>query len=82
MEDILDKLEDILENRKSSNSKDSYISALYKKGNNHTCVKDETKELKDKSCTSNIACHRRIGGRLVIRSVYAKTFSINKFFYY
>ena len=51
---------------------------IHKKGNNHTCVKDETKELKDKSCTSNIACHRRIGGRLVIRSVYAKTFSINK----
>ena len=35
MEDILDKLEDILGNRKSSNSKDSYIATLYKKGINH-----------------------------------------------
>ena len=47
MEDILDKLDDILENRKSSNSKDSYIATLYKKGNNHICDKviEEANEL-------------------------------------
>ncbi len=47
MEDILDKLDKILEERKSSNSKDSYISALYKKGNNHICNKviEEASEL-------------------------------------
>lgn len=51
---------------------------IHKKGNNYTCVKDEDKILDDKSCTANIACHKRIGGRLVIRQAYAKTFSINK----
>ena len=47
MRDILDKLDDILENRKSSNSKDSYIVTLYKKGNNHICDKviEEANEL-------------------------------------
>ena len=35
MKDILDRLDKILEDRKSSNPKDSYIASLYKKGNNH-----------------------------------------------
>ena len=36
MENILDKLDKILEERKSSSSKDSYIAALYEKGNKFT----------------------------------------------
>ena len=47
MEDILDKLGKILEDRKSSSSKDSYIATLYEKGNNHICDKviEEAREL-------------------------------------
>jgi phosphoribosyl-ATP pyrophosphohydrolase len=47
MLDILDKLDKVLEDRKSSNPKDSYIAALYKKGNKHICNKviEEAREL-------------------------------------
>ena len=47
MKDILDRLDKILEDRKSSNPKDSYIASLYKKGNNHICNKvvEEASEL-------------------------------------
>ena len=47
MQDILDKLDKILQNRKYSNSDDSYIAALYEKGNNHICdkVMEEAREL-------------------------------------
>ena len=47
MKDILDRLDKILEDRKSSNPKDSYIASLYKKGNNHICDKvvEEASEL-------------------------------------
>ena len=49
MKDILDKLDKILEDRKSSMSDDSYIAALYEKGNNHMCDKviEEAGELVD-----------------------------------
>jgi phosphoribosyl-ATP pyrophosphohydrolase len=47
MQDILDKLDKILQDRKYSNSDDSYIAALYEKGNNHICdkVMEEAREL-------------------------------------
>ena len=47
MKDILDRLDKILEDRKSSNPKDSYIASLYKKGNNYICNKvvEEASEL-------------------------------------
>ena len=47
MEDIIDKLDKILEDRKFSNPNDSYIAELYKKGNNHICNKvvEEASEL-------------------------------------
>ena len=47
MKDILDRLDKILEDRKSSNPKDSYIASLYKKGNNQICNKvvEEASEL-------------------------------------
>ena len=47
MEDILVRLDKILEDRKSSNSKNSYIAALYEKGNNYICDKviEEASEL-------------------------------------
>jgi len=47
MQDILDKLDKILQDRKYSNSDDSYIAALYEKGNNHICDKviEEAREL-------------------------------------
>ena len=47
MKDILDRLDKILEDRTSSNTKDSYIASLYKKGNNHICntVVEEASEL-------------------------------------
>ena len=47
MKDILERLDKILEDRKSSNPKDSYITSLYKKGNNHICNKvvEEASEL-------------------------------------
>ena len=47
MKDILERLDKILEDRKSSNPKDSYIASLYKKGNNHICDKviEEANEL-------------------------------------
>ena len=47
MKDILDRLDKILEDRKSSNPKDSYIASLYEKGNNHICNKvvEEASEL-------------------------------------
>ena len=47
MEDILDKLEKILEDRKSSKSDNSYVSELYEKGNDHICSKviEEANEL-------------------------------------
>ena len=47
MEDIIDKLDKILEDRKFSNPNDSYIAELYKKGNNHICNKviEESSEL-------------------------------------
>ena len=47
MKDILDKLDKILEDRKTSNSNESYIASLYKKGNKHICDKviEEANEL-------------------------------------
>ncbi len=49
MIDILDKLDKILDDRKSSKSDDSYIASLYEKGNNHMCDKviEEARELVD-----------------------------------
>jgi len=47
MNSIIKKLESILEQRKDSNSKDSYVSSLYQKGNKHICDKilEEAQEL-------------------------------------
>ena len=39
MNDIIEKLEAILQNRKTEDSKDSYVSSLYSKGNQHICDK-------------------------------------------
>ena len=51
MSDIIEKLEVILENRKTENSGDSYVSSLYSKGNQHICDKiiEEAGELVDAS---------------------------------
>ena len=47
MDDIIKKLESILEERKETDSEDSYVSSLYKKGNKHICEKiiEETHEV-------------------------------------
>ena len=49
MSDIIEKLETILQKRKSEDSKDSYVSSLYSKGNQHICDKimEEAGELVD-----------------------------------
>ena len=49
MNDIIDKLEVILQNRKTEDSKDSYVSSLYSKGNQYICGKiiEEAGELVD-----------------------------------
>ena len=49
MDDIIEKLEAILQNRKTVDSKDSYVSSLYSKGNQHICEKiiEEAGELVD-----------------------------------
>ena len=49
MNDIIEKLEIILQNRKTENYKDSYVSSLYSKGNQHICDKitEEAGELVD-----------------------------------
>ena len=49
MNDIIEKLEVILQNRKTEDSKDSYVSSLYSKGNQHICDKitEEAGELVD-----------------------------------
>ena len=49
MRDIIEKLEVILENRKTENSGDSYVSSLYAKGNQDICDKitEEASELVD-----------------------------------
>ena len=47
MSDIIQKLEIILQSRKGSDSKESYVSSLYSKGNQHICDKiiEEAEEL-------------------------------------
>tara|TARA_Y100000768_G_scaffold124572_1_gene92284 strand:- start:1088 stop:1402 length:315 start_codon:yes stop_codon:yes gene_type:complete len=47
MDSIIQKLETILEQRKISDSKDSYVSSLYEKGNKYICDKilEECQEL-------------------------------------
>ena len=54
MEDILDKLDKVLEERKSSKPENSYIALLYKKGNNHMCDKviEEANELTEATSES------------------------------
>ena len=49
MNDIIEKLETILHKRKTEDSKDSYVSSLYSKGNQHICDKitEEACELVD-----------------------------------
>ena len=49
MNDIIEKLETILQKRKIEDSKDSYVSSLYSKGNQHICDKimEEADELVD-----------------------------------
>ncbi len=49
MNDIIEKLELILQNRKNQDAKDSYVSSLYSKGNKHMCDKiiEEAQELVD-----------------------------------
>ena len=51
MNDILEKLEIILHDRKTKGSKESYVSSLYTKGNQHICDKiiEEAGELVDAS---------------------------------
>ena len=51
MNDIIEKLETILQNRKTEEHKDSYVSSLYSKGNQHICDKiiEEARELVDAS---------------------------------
>jgi len=39
MNDIIQKLEIILQSRKASESQESYVSSLYSKGNQHICDK-------------------------------------------
>ena len=47
MNNIIYRLEKILEERKKSDSDESYVSSLYIKGNDHICHKiiEESKEL-------------------------------------
>ena len=47
MTDILKKLNLVLEDRKSKNSEESYVSSLYKKGLDYTCgkIEEEADEL-------------------------------------
>ena len=49
MNDIIEKLETILQTRKIEVSNDSYVSSLYSKGNQHICDKimEEAGELVD-----------------------------------
>ena len=49
MNDIIEKLETILQTRKIEDSNDSYVSSLYSKGNQHICDKimEEAGELVD-----------------------------------
>ena len=55
MNDIIEKLEVILQNRKTQESKDSYVSSLYSKGNKHICDKiiEEAGELVDAAENNN-----------------------------
>ena len=55
MEDIINKLEIILEQRKAESDEKSYVASLYKKGNDHICNKilEEAQELVDASNMSN-----------------------------
>ena len=39
MNDIIEKLETILQTRKIEDSNDSYVPSLYSKGNQHICDK-------------------------------------------
>ena len=47
MDNIIKKLESIIEQRKGTSSKDSYVALLYEKGNKHICDKiiEEAQEL-------------------------------------
>ncbi len=49
MNDIIEKLETILQKRKTEDPKDSYVSNLYSEGNQHICDKitEEAGELVD-----------------------------------
>ena len=49
MNDIIEKLEVILQNRKTEDSRNSYVSSLYSKGNQDICDKitEEASELVD-----------------------------------
>ena len=51
MDSIIQKLESILEQRKDSDSEDSYVSSLYEKGNKYICDKilEEAQELVEAS---------------------------------
>ena len=51
MDNIIKKLEKILEQRKDSSLKNSYVSSLYTKGNKHICDKvlEEAQELVEAS---------------------------------
>ena len=51
MNDIIEKLEVILQNRRIESPRDSYVSSLYSKGNQHICDKiiEEAGELVDAS---------------------------------
>ena len=55
MEDIINKLEIILEQRKAESDEKSYVASLYKKGNDHICNKilEEAQELVDASNMGN-----------------------------
>ena len=55
MNDIIEKLEAILQNRKIEDSRESYVSSLYSKGNQHICDKiiEEAAELVDASENDN-----------------------------
>ena len=55
MNDIIEKLEVILQNRKIEDPRDSYVSSLYSKGNQHICDKiiEEAAELVDASENDN-----------------------------
>ena len=47
MNDIIEKLETILQDRKNKDPEDSYVSSLYSKGNQYICDKitEEASEL-------------------------------------